>query len=393
MIFVCCCFPFSSTPSTLSLSSLTLRVPFAFVFKDNVFFVFFSTIAVSFLFHFADHASFSSSLILLSSPLFLIFASMKLYHHLSQSKFLFALTLLFSLACLAWFVYSLWLRSDEVLALLPSFFSDRLLIFSEVFLLLANVSLEALRWRVVYSGHVRCSFLHSLKTVLLASALGNASPANLGEHLARSLDASDKKTAASLSVLASALTSLSIFLVGSVASALLFSLGSSLSNAYSSLSTLYPLLTFSAAFVLLVALAAFLAVRFSSRLSSLLSSTLALVGVRRALLALALGCLRVLVFSLQLFLLLSVGSLSPALPLFLLVLVYYLFLTFLPRLNFVDVGVKGALAAAVFAPSLVEPSAVYSATVLLWLLNIVLPSLLGFSLFFFSLRRSAHSRA
>lgn len=261
-------------------------------------------------------------------------------------------------ACLAYFAVVFAGRWGGVGDSLWLIASRPWLIVAEACLMLAGVAVETLRWSVLRRGFMGGSLVADSLATLRSIALGNSTPFNLGEHAGRAISYSSRREAAAVSLLASVVQTAAILALGFTGGLAVRSLGMSLPRAGG-----------------VAACAALGAAVFGLAMAWRRG-----VGRGRAMAAVgwafAVSAVKVALFSFQLFLLLRAcggagGSLYCA------VLFYYLCVTVTPRVSIVDVGVKGMWAAGVFAPWTGEEGAV-AATVVLWLINIVVPSCAGF---------------
>jgi hypothetical protein len=102
----------------------------------------------------------------------------------------------------------------------------------------------------------------------------------------------------------------------------------------------------------------------------------------------AYSILRYIVFSLQFyFLILVFFDTTPLMEVCLGIGVYYLLTTIIPMFSAIEAFMRGGIAVLVFTQA--EPSTVniFSASTFLWIINIVIPSVIGY-LFFLFLRNS-----
>lgn len=262
------------------------------------------------------------------------------------------------IACLAYFAVSFAGRWGGVGDSLWLIASRPWLIGAEAVLMLAGVAVETLRWSVLRRGFMGGSLLTDFLATLRSIALGNSTPFNLGEHVGRGISYSRRRLAAVVSVLASVVQTAAILALGFAGGLAVRSLGMSLPRAGGV-----------AAFAALVTAGFGLAIAWRRRGRK--GRALASVGW-----AFAVSAVKVSLFSFQLFLLLAAcGGASGGL--YCAVLFYYLCVTVTPRVNIVDIGVKGMWAAGIFAPWVGDEGAV-AATVVLWLINIVAPTCAGF---------------
>lgn len=271
----------------------------------------------------------------------------------------------FCAACLAVFVHDVWSRWVDVEVAIAEALASPALMAAELALMAANLGVETLRWRSVrgiFTGGVAAD---DVAASLRAISLGNATPGNVGEHVGRCAAYADKRGAAVASVAASVLQTATIALLGMAACALLSSGGASVPTAAMRIGV--------AAFTAMCVVAAFAAAVLRKRVRPRAGW-----GGRLAAAAL-LNVSKVAVFSAQLFMLLRAGSDADSASLFAAVVFYYYLVTLTPRVNIIDLGVKGGLASYVLANGMCAEAAATSAVIIIWVINILLPSAIGFA--------------
>lgn len=268
---------------------------------------------------------------------------------------------IFCLVCLALFSHRIWADRDAIVASFSTFFFYKWLIFVEVLLMGANIFVESLRWNVIRRVFTSGSYTDDLTATLRSISLGNMTFANVGEHVGRFLSYSDKKSAGAASLVASIIQTASIVISGALALAFLYFYDSVSQNIF-----FVSVVAIIIAFVIGI-LIIFLGVRYFHFPTE---------WVRGVSLAFALNIAKFFIFSFQLALLLTPGKL-PSLLIFASVVLYYFFVTIVPRINIIDIGVKGGIASWIFV-SFANYCIISSAVIFIWALNIVLPSTFGF---------------
>ncbi len=276
----------------------------------------------------------------------------------------------FCIVCLVVFIRNLSVSWNDVSASISSFLRRPWLVTVEVALMILNIGVESARWRCVRRAFTQGSWADDVKASLRGVSLGNVTPGNVGEHVGRASSYSEHGKAGAASVLSSVLQTAVIALMGGAAS-----LGLARADGGHT--------------VAIVGLCVFIVLVFLIILCG--RSPLRKLGVRvrwsGGLCAAAfVNVLKVCVFSFQFAILLSGGA-WPSLILFQSTLLYYFLITVIPRVNLIDVGVKGGVAGWVFGCGLCSAAAVNAAVIFIWVLNIVLPSIAGFATFL--IRRKA----
>ncbi len=281
----------------------------------------------------------------------------------SRVVFNIAVTI-FCLVCLVLFCVRLWEERGSVADSFELFFCYKWLIFAEVALMALNIFIESMRWRVLRGIFTSGSFADDLTATLRSISLGNMTVANVGEHVGRFLCYADNKSAGVASLVASVVQTASIVILGGVA---LLCLSGARFVSHEVIVVAVVVLTVS---LIIGAVLLFLAFRYFSFPEG---------WGRGVVVALMLNILKVAVFSFQLSLLLIPGDI-PSMFVFVSVLLYYFFVTIVPRINIIDIGVKGGLATWIFS-TFASGGVISSAVIFIWALNIVFPSLFGFASF------------
>lgn len=250
---------------------------------------------------------------------------------------------------------------------------DKNLIFIELFLFILNFSLETFRWKILYRNIENISFLQSLKTVLLATAFGNSTPGGLGEHIARINGNAEIKGSLVTSVIASFLQTTTI---------VLFALFAFVTIGFSLVINRYTILFL----IISISFIIFILVLKSDKnnvVRDFLNSILSF-DRKKIFKALGFNTLRYIVFSFQLFLLLNNSNEKLDIEILIQIPIYYLMITIIPVQRILDIGIKGSVAIYVFG-NLLDVSEISSSILFIWLLNTLVPSLIGITIFFHSL--------
>lgn len=115
----------------------------------------------------------------------------------------------------------------------------------------------------------------------------------------------------------------------------------------------------------------FIQKRFSKKISRFLKN----ISAKRKVQIVGWAFLRYIAFSLQFYLLLNILYPAPLWETLLLIFTYYLISSALPVMQLLDLAVKGSVALLVFSP--IPPLIILFVTLVMWLLNAVLPALMG----------------
>lgn len=278
-----------------------------------------------------------------------------------------------SLICLGYFGYCLIGKWNDVMTSLKLFVSSSSLIVLEFFLMAAGVVLETLRWRFIRKVFVKNGAESDFIATLRAVALGNSTPANVGEHIGRGMSYEENRMATEASLYASVIQTIVIVFVGFLGGLYItYETGDFDMRLVKVISVVFLVIT-----------GGFFYWTKHSRLSSEIQQAISSDGAAfNFTAAFIVNIFKFCLFSLQYALLLSFGT-ELSLLLYCNVLFYYVCITFIPRLNIIDVGVKGALSIHFFS-SFNSEEIITSAAILLWGINIIIPTLAGYITILFS---------
>lgn len=267
-----------------------------------------------------------------------------------------------------------------------------------------NWLIESCKWRYVISSLVKLPLLDAVKSVLVGIFFSLFVPNRAGDFLGRvySVSNSDKGKLSVLTLLASYAQLLATLLFGTFGLSYFYF---SYQGGFIQIQ-LYLMLTLICSWI-----ACFVGIilYFKSSMLSVLGknakskfflkikvwvSALKGIPVTNLFYVLVMSLLRYLVFSLQLWLCFRlVGVDLNTNDLFFFITVYYLILTFIPTVVYTEIGIRGSLSVYLFgillyvtgSPEYDFQFAVSFASVLVWIVNIVLPAIIG-SLYFHRLK-------
>ncbi len=285
------------------------------------------------------------------------------------TKYYKLFTLIFCTICLIYFIHNIYFKFDNVFYSLKKIFSNHILLLTEFILLALNITLESLRWRIISLNLYHRPFISDIITTLRSTALANVTPANIGEHFGRVLNHSNKKKITLLSFFASYIQTFSICLVGTLSALYIH-----ISNIEFSRTIIYIIYSISAICLIISSIALFF---LSQKFKSIQKEISLIISPNQIILSIFTNIVRIIIFSLQLTILLNTPYIIT--PIF----IYYFLLTFLPRLNFIDIGIKGNLALYTLA-TFYSQANIISATISIWIINIIIPSICGFIFIFTS---------
>lgn len=274
---------------------------------------------------------------------------------------------------------------------------DSLLMIGFVCLLgIVNWMIESFKWKFAISSLVQLSYFDAVKSVLIGVFFSLFIPNRAGDFIGRvySVNHNDKGKMSVLTLLASGAQLLATLLFGTVGLTFFYI---NYTSAFIQINVYFLVA------VVLSWLACFtgLIIFFKSSMLSTFGKNskfkwvlklktwmevLKDIPLVRLNAILGLSLLRYLVFSFQMWLCLRiVGVDINGLDLFFFVSVYYLILTFIPTVVYTEIGIRGSLSIYLFGLLLFITStpeydyqwSVSFASVLVWLVNIVIPAIVG----------------
>lgn len=306
-------------------------------------------------------------------------------------------------------------KHEDLLAqwdrLLDNIYTEKNLLplFLVVLLMGVNWSLEALKWRLLIIKSERISFFRSLKGIFTGISVGTFTPNRLGEFLGRSfvLDRSHPWKVFFMTIIGSYSQLLSTILFGSVGMLFFITRYAGISTGINYLDVLIGFFGFATAILVMLlyfnidlfdkylgpyvrkrkpAFAAKLAVISSYSFSELLWVLLFSIG-------------RYMVFSIQFYLLFRFFDFAiPFRESVMFTSVIYLVMTIIPSMALSEIGVRGSVALFFFAfytqehsPDINSTLSILSASTLLWVINLVIPAILGtFFIYHFKVFRNSN---
>ncbi len=280
----------------------------------------------------------------------------------------------------------LWLDAETVFSKTQSFY----LLFFTVILMGFNWSLEAIKWQRLIAPLEKITFTDSLKSVLAGVSISLVTPNRAGEFAGKIfyLKQANKPDA----MLRSMVGSLSQVLV-----TLCFGLLSLHYYLYEIKNfENFKILTF-ILILLTIALSCYLFFdiksiaqnwkrgNFIRKIVPYQDATFTITKSELAGIT-ALSLLRYVLFSIQFYFILLIFDLpSGFFSSMLLISLYFFFISLIPTYALTELGIRGSVAIALFCTQQINCTAVFTSSLLLWLINLAFPAIIG-SVFVFQLR-------
>ncbi|HRH65691.1 MAG TPA: lysylphosphatidylglycerol synthase transmembrane domain-containing protein [Bacteroidia bacterium] len=262
-----------------------------------------------------------------------------------------------------------------------------------VFMLL-NWSVEALKWKRMIGKIEKIGFGRSLEAVFSGLTVSFFTPNRVGEYAGRvfHLGKADRIEGTIITVIENYSQLLVTLITGSVGTIIYLHLFVSLpSYLWTGVSIL--LVLFSTVCLLLflnvsVLESVFRKLKLPASWDHYLR-VFSFYTAKELWVVIGLAGVRYLIFSSQFYLLLLIfGIQLPFLLSFLLISMTYFVMSVVPTIGWLELGVRGAVATYFFSPVTTDPVGVVNASITLWLINLVIPALVGcFFVFGFKLGR------
>lgn len=252
-----------------------------------------------------------------------------------------------------------------------------------IVLMILNWSLEAIKWKRMISKIENISFVHSLEAVLAGLTISFFTPNRIGEYAGRVfyLERANKVKAILITIVECLSQLVVTIAFGSVALCYWLYMNDRLTGMlFSIVILLCGLTAFMSVFVYLnIDKSKFFLSGLSKRkrMNDLINvfsnySTSQMFSV------LMLAALRYFIFSFQFYLFIRLfGLYIPPMDAFIAISLTFFTMTVIPTVALAELGVRGAVASFYFLPLNVDTLPVIFASAALWLVNLVLPSLVG----------------
>lgn len=299
-----------------------------------------------------------------------------------------------------WFIYKSVFEKSSMDELLSSSYST-LLAYESIYLsstiillMLINWSLEAWKWKLMISKVESVGFLRALEAVFSGLTVSFFTPNRTGEFAGRifQLKSADRIKASLITIIENSSQLIITIFTGSVG-LIFYLIHYTDINAYWLVAGVVISITIAIVSVFLY-LNIYLLENFLDRFRFLKKfhpyiEVFAFYSTRELIQVLLISVLRFFVFSLQFYLLLHVFGISlPYLPALLMITMIFYVMTLVPTFFITELAVRGSVAIAFLGTLSEDNAGIISSTISLWLINLVIPALIGaFCVFTFRFRK------
>ncbi|MFL5754222.1 MAG: lysylphosphatidylglycerol synthase domain-containing protein [Bacteroidia bacterium] len=294
------------------------------------------------------------------------------------------LKLLFGVVCFGFIFYRLsdQFTKEKTAELVRTFDSSRnlYLLLLTTLLLLLNWGIESFKWQLITRQIEEISFGKALKSILTGLCVGNLTPGRIGEFAGRILFFKpENRSRITVTHFVCGLTQLFVTVTVGI-----LALGFVLSHETENSKNLYVILALCSVLLILLSLMVIHINKVYARLSSwriLKRFDLGQVTYpkKTMLNLLFLSLLRYSVFSFQYFLLLKIfGIRAGNFEAFCAIAVSFMLMSSIPMISFIEIAVRAAIAVMLFGEFQQNSLQLVSASTLLWVINIAIPSIAGY---------------
>lgn len=301
----------------------------------------------------------------------------------NQKYYLFATQLVISLLALVFVVFKVLQFQDWVFFfdwLLTNKWGILLMLIAQLALSGFNLSLEAIKWKLLISVMEPQKFVQAFIQVVRGIQLGMLTPARTGEPVGKAMlfKKGSRTQALLLSAAGSMIQNLVIILVGLVSTlvlnqyrlldrSVLFSIQKVILN----YGFLIPIIALLVIYGIYRFVRFILDTRITKRISFEIYKKLGLALILKVF---GITFLRFLVFSFQLWLVLYFFGVVSLHEHFWLIPLYFIIITFVPTIALADLGIRGSIAFFVFGVVSSNTAAIMTSIFIIWLFNLALPS-------------------
>ena len=260
-----------------------------------------------------------------------------------------------------------------------------------------NWSLEALKWQFLIKKIENVSFLRSVRAVFSGITVSTFTPNRVGEYGGRvfCLDTADRVQAVLITVIGSMGQLLTTIFFGSLGILLLPKYLPEFSQLISQINLSFSVLVFLLLFVNALLVFLFLNTPFLSKVLSKIiylnrykkyNAVFSFYTIKELAIVLFFSAARYIVFTTQFFILLFVfGVEVNYLDAITLTMIMLLIISIIPTIAITEISVRGSVAISLFGLISFNTIGILSATLALWIINLLLPALIG-TFFIFSLK-------
>ena len=283
---------------------------------------------------------------------------------------------------------------DDIITILKG---NYIIVIAVFFMMLLNWFLEALKWRFLIAKIEKVSIKRSLRAIFSGITVSAFTPNRIGEYGGRvfCLEKADRIQAVLITVIGSMAQLLTTIVFGSIGLLFLPDYLSDFSLFFDKMSFSYPFLAFIIFLFNVILVLLFLNVSVLTNVLTNISflkkfekynGVFSFYSFEELFKVLAYSVLRYVVFTTQFFILLQLFEVQILYTDAIILITSMLFIvSAIPTISITEIGVRGSVALFLFGLVSTNTVGILSATFVLWVINLLIPSLIGI-VFIFTLK-------
>ena len=283
---------------------------------------------------------------------------------------------------------------DDIITILKG---NYIIVIVVVFMMLLNWFLEALKWRFLIAKIEKVSMKRSLRAIFSGITVSAFTPNRVGEYGGRvfCLEKADRIQAVLITVIGSMAQLLTTIIFGSIGLLYLPSYQSDFSLFFDKVSFAYPVFAFILILLNVLLVLLFLNVSVLTNVLTKISflkkfekysGVFSFYSFEELLKVLGYSVARYAVFTTQFFILLQLFDVQILYADAIILIMSMLFvISVIPTIAITEIGVRGSVALFLFGLVSANTVGILSATFVLWVINLLIPSLIGV-VFIFTLK-------
>ncbi|OUV70015.1 MAG: hypothetical protein CBC83_09420 [Flavobacteriales bacterium TMED123] len=285
----------------------------------------------------------------------------------------------------------------DILFIKQTMFKNQDLIILVFFMMFFNWFLEAVKWKFLINKIEKVSILAAIRAVFSGITVSVFTPNRVGEYCGRvfCLERADRVQAVLITVLGSMAQLLTTIFFGSIGILFLNNYIPELEKLYHEMVFAYPLLFFMLLFLNILLLLLFHNISVISNLMDKFNwlskykkykEIFTYYNAQELMMVFLLSIFRYTVFTTQFFILLKLFAVDISyLDAIVLTMVMLFAISVIPTIAISEIGVRGSVALYLFSLVSVNTIGILSATFLLWVINLLIPAIIG-TFFVFTLK-------
>ena len=249
-----------------------------------------------------------------------------------------------------------------------------------ILLMIPNWLIESFKWKLITSSIEKISYIASVKGVFSGICIGNLTPGRIGEFAGKLIYFKpENRSKITVTHFVCGSTQLFVTVFIGLISLLLFFNGKNTEPGFFIISLIFSTLAFFALLFILIKTKTIY--KWISELKWLKKFQLGTVDFSRKIILnlILLSVLRYVVFSSQYIILLKIcGANATYSELFVPVSISFMLMSTIPMISFIEVAVRAGIALVLFSSYISNDLLIVSASSALWLINIIIPSIIGY---------------